>query len=52
MRAFIVAFDQYDLSFALQAIILTKISSVRMMKCTIHLFLFWSTSRGCTGASK
>ncbi len=47
------AFDPYNLSpSSLRAIILTKVLSYRMMKCTIHLFLFWLTSHGCTRASE
>jgi hypothetical protein len=37
---------------ALQAIILTKVLRVGMMKCTIHLFLFWLTLHSSTGARK
>jgi hypothetical protein len=37
---------------SLRAIILTEVLSVMMMKCTIHLFLFWLTLHGCTRASK
>jgi hypothetical protein len=47
------AFNPYHLfPSSLRAIILTKVSSVRMMKCTRHLFSFWSTSHSCTGASE
>jgi hypothetical protein len=41
------AFDPYHcFPSSLGAIILTKVSSVGMMKCTIHLFSFWLTRTG------
>ncbi len=47
------AFDPYHLfPLSLQAIISTEVLNVWMMKCTIHLLSFWSTSHGCTRASE
>jgi hypothetical protein len=47
------AFDPYHLFLRpCGRLFSTDVLSVRMMKCIIHLFSFWSTSHGCTGASE
>ncbi len=47
------AFGPYHLfPLSLRGNISTEVLSVRMAICTIHLFSFWSTSHGCTGASE
>jgi hypothetical protein len=47
------AFDPYHLFLRpCERLFSTKVSSVRMLKCTRYLFLYWLTSHGCTGASE